>query len=144
MNIYNQLISRALKVRRDWAAQGQGQGQGRGGASGARSTNFQVFDCKLEELQANPVATVQEMYRAFGLELDASAQSRMEQWLQNEGKRNKFGAHRYNISTFGLRSSRNSKKNNTDAASASRTDVESRTDVDEIPSFREYRKMFEV
>ena len=61
----------------------------------------QLLDVHYVELLRDPMSMVRRIYEFFDLELNASAETAMEQFLLANPK-NKGGVHRYSLEEFGL------------------------------------------
>lgn len=61
----------------------------------------QVCDVQYVDLLRDPLATARDIYQRFGLTLDAQAQARMKQCLE-ESPQHKHGVHRYSLEQWGL------------------------------------------
>jgi hypothetical protein len=64
-------------------------------------TQRKFTDVRYREALSDPIAQVERIYDATGLELIPEARSAMEAWL-SENSRGKHPAHRYNAERFGL------------------------------------------
>jgi hypothetical protein len=61
----------------------------------------QILDLPMREIVRDPIATVEKIYRHFGLELGEEARRRMQRYLDHHPK-DEFGVHRYSLEAFGL------------------------------------------
>ena len=61
----------------------------------------QFVDVRYQELLRDPMAVVHSIYDRFGMTLSAGAKARMQRFLARHPK-DRYGAHRYSLSTFGL------------------------------------------
>jgi len=59
------------------------------------------FDFSFQELVADPIAAIKRMYRHFGFDFSAEAESRMQTW-HAENPQGKHGGHHYTTTDFGL------------------------------------------
>jgi len=64
-----------------------------------------VMDVDYYRMVDNPVAVVDEVYRAVGMSMSDAVERRLSQWTANNPK-GKHGAHRYTAEEFGLRPER--------------------------------------
>ncbi len=67
----------------------------------ARANQAAFFDCRYDELVADPVAMIHRIADRFGFETNSTAGSNMRQWL-DENRQGKRGKHRYRLEWFGL------------------------------------------
>jgi hypothetical protein len=58
-------------------------------------------DIHYHDLIRDPMAAVRRIYSSFGMALTQAAETRMRQFLEQNPK-DKHGAHRYTLSSFGL------------------------------------------
>ena len=58
------------------------------------------FDVHFTDLIREPLATVRSLYRHFGLDLEAKAESRMQDWLHGSASQNRPGRH--TLAQYGL------------------------------------------
>jgi hypothetical protein len=61
-----------------------------------------VVDVDYYRMVENPVAVVDEVYRALGMSMSDAVERRLSQWTANNPK-GKRGTHRYSPPEFGLR-----------------------------------------
>ena len=61
----------------------------------------QIIDLSMREIVTAPMASVEKIYRHFGLELSAVARERMQAYLARHPK-DEFGTHRYSLEDFSL------------------------------------------
>src|SRR5262245_2775299 len=59
------------------------------------------FDVRYQQLLADPIATIRQIYTHFGLPLTAVAEERMRSHL-NDNPQHKHGRHAYDLKAFGL------------------------------------------
>ena len=100
--IHEAMVEKALKVRKRWTeeAEQDGEVESNGG--------FRVVDMHLEDLQKDPIGTVNSIYKElFGAELSPEAAGLMKNWLK-ENPRTKHGTHRPTMQEFGLEGRMNS------------------------------------
>lgn len=91
VEIHEIMVGKALEVRRQWAEEKQQDGDG-----------FRVVDTHLEDLQKNPIETINNIYQSlFDAELSLEAAGLMQNWLK-ENPRTKHGAHRPTMQEFDL------------------------------------------
>ncbi|MBK7950832.1 MAG: sulfotransferase [Deltaproteobacteria bacterium] len=60
-----------------------------------------IVDLEMREIVSAPMATVEKIYRHFGLELSGEARRRMQAYLAKHPK-DEFGSHRYSLDDFAL------------------------------------------
>jgi hypothetical protein len=60
-----------------------------------------ILDVQFRSLVADPIGTVRELGRHFGLEMDETMEQRMRQWL-TDNPADKHGVHQYDLEQFGL------------------------------------------
>lgn len=58
-------------------------------------------DVQYDQLMKNPILTVQNIYRQFGMDFTENARHSMQAFL-NANQKNKHGKHHYQASTFGI------------------------------------------
>jgi Sulfotransferase family len=61
----------------------------------------QFYDVYYEALEKNPIQTIQQMYRQFGITLTNTAKDNMQNYLLKHPK-HKNGDHRYSLAQFGM------------------------------------------
>jgi hypothetical protein len=61
----------------------------------------QVFDVQFKDFVGNEIAMIRRIYRHFGLDLNAEAETRMRRFLA-ENPADKHGRHRYTLAAAGL------------------------------------------
>jgi hypothetical protein len=59
------------------------------------------FDIHYRDVVSDPVAVIQNVYKALGLELSGSVKEKMHSYLVST-PRNKHGKHNYSLEKFGL------------------------------------------
>jgi hypothetical protein len=62
-----------------------------------------ILDVHFRSLTTDPIGTVREIQRHFGLETEDAMEQRMQQWL-TDNPMNKHGVHQYGLEQFGLTS----------------------------------------
>ncbi len=60
-----------------------------------------ILDLSMREIVSAPLATVEKIYRHFGLDLSVEARTRMQAYLARHPK-DEFGTHRYSLEDFSL------------------------------------------
>ena len=100
--IHEVMVEKALKVRKQWAEEAEQDGEAES------NCGFRVLDMHLEDLQKDPIGTVNNIYKGlFGAELSPEAAGLMKNWLK-ENPRTKHGTHRPTMQEFGLEGRMNS------------------------------------
>jgi hypothetical protein len=66
-----------------------------------KSSAAKFHDVLYHDLLADPIGTIEQLYRAFGLELSHEAAQGMKRYLK-ENPQNKYGKHNYTLEEFGL------------------------------------------
>ena len=94
--IHEIMIDKALQVRKQWAEEAKNLG------TEESTGSFRVVDMHLEDLQKDPIETVNNIYTAlFDTKLSPEAASLMMNWLE-ENPRTKHGTHRPTMDEFRL------------------------------------------
>ena len=75
--------------------------QNRSEQARAEQPSEKFFDLQYEQLVAEPIASVEQIYRAFDMEMTSEMRAKMETYLA-KSKRKKHGSHRYSLAEFGL------------------------------------------
>lgn len=60
-----------------------------------------ILDLSMREIVSAPMASVEKIYRYFGLDLSVEARARMQAYLARHPK-DEFGTHRYSLENFSL------------------------------------------
>ena len=94
--IHEIMVDKALQVRKQWAEEAKNRG------TEESTGSFRVVDMHLEDLQKDPIETVNNIYTAlFDVELSPEAAALMRTWLE-ENPRTKHGTHRPTMDEFRL------------------------------------------
>ena len=105
--LLEEMTARGMAVREAWSREPDGSAP-------------RAVDVQLDDLKADPLGTVAQLYTSMGMELTYEARAGMEGWLAS--KQVRHGRHKVELADFGL----------------------SRAAVDGRPAFREYCRRFGV
>ncbi|HID52243.1 MAG TPA: sulfotransferase [Anaerolineae bacterium] len=81
--IWGETLERAMAVRR-------------------QTDSSRFYDLHYTDLIADPIASVQAIYRHFGYNLTSEAESKMRRWLAGDRKKRPSTPHHYTMAQFGL------------------------------------------